>query len=539
MTHLILEDAATADVSLAQRNAELEARIEQLEEELSTYTSGAQAECTDPNVIAQEREEALRVVSMLLENVGVHFWNWPCIGSSPLEISGVAPRGDNPSPEDLEDPWHAYLHPEDVAHFKSRLNTILHQPGTFDIEVRAKVLGEAYRYYVCRGTSEFIGDEMLKATGTLIDIEDRRALELKLTAASDKLNLVISGVHSGVYDWPDTTQDYIRLDDSMVELLEYGLQEVRHSEQWWWSMVHPDDCAKLMEILQHSLTTGEDFDATFRMLFKHSGYRHIRSWAKVTLDPSPARRCRLTGMILDVDDAWLATAHLNDINRQLESFAYLVAHDLGASLRHILGFATLLGEDYGHLLDKSGAGFLERIVRSGNNAVNMIEDLQLYARTGTSPLKLEEVDLNALILEIQETLSLQAVAEHVTWEVELLPVVRADETQMRMLFQNLLSNAIKFTRGRPVACITISARAVNPVEVEVSVRDTGIGFEQKDHEYLLEPFRRGHTNEEFEGTGMGLANVARIVARHGGRIAATGVVGEGAEFRVVLTGGGS
>ena len=484
--------------------------------------------------LARARDEAVDKLRHVMENVGVHLWEWPSVGDSPLEISGIVNPAEEPAEENLDDPWHAYVHPDDHPRFLEALDVVLAEPGSFSIEVRARLAGEAYRWYVCRGASELRGGGKLRAAGTLFDIDDRRAAERQAEAARAKLSLVIEGARGGVFDWPDVEREYIRLDDSLIDLTGYDPDEVQHSLTWCMNAVHPDDRDRVSRSLQASIVHGEKYDSTFRFRFRDRGYRYVRSLAVVSTDAATESRQRLTGMILDVDERVRAEQRLAAANRQLDGFASLVAHDLKATLRHITSLADVLHEEYGACLDEIAHDYIGRIKGSGEVAAGIIRDLHAYAKTGTTPLYPAPIDLGLLVQEVRGSLSLDGAAEHVDWHIGALPTVQADPTQMRMLLQNLLANAIKFTRHSDEPRIWVEGTQLDDAEVELRVRDNGAGFAQRHHESIFEAFQRAHEPGDFEGSGIGLANVARIVARHGGRVRAVGSPGEGAEFVVVL-----
>lgn len=205
-----------------------------------------------------------------------------------------------------------------------------------------------------------------------------------------------------------------------------------------------------------------------------------------------------------------------------------------APLRHAASFSQVLREDYAAVLDDAGLGHLRAIERAVGQSTDMIRDLLAYARTGTTALQPEAIDLRALCGKLRAQLTAGGRAGHVRWHIGALPTVYADRTQMMMLFQNLLANAVKFTSGRPDAQVEVFAGEGTERECEVVVRDNGIGFAPEECDYIFGAFARSREASKFEGTSIDLANVARIVARHGGRITAYGAKGKGATFRVFL-----
>jgi PAS domain S-box-containing protein len=227
------------------------------------------------------------------------------------------------------------------------------------------------------------------------------------------------------------------------------------------------------------------------------------------------------------------TAQLQAVNRELESFTASVSHDLRAPARHIDGFASMLLQE-AKGLDEGVKGTLERIVRAARRMNRLIDDLLALARTGTKELSKTDVDMNALVAEVQEELAPQVGLRRIDWRIAAMPAAHGDASLLRVVMQNLLGNAIKYSSKRDDAVITVGARETASGRREFFVRDNGAGFDMAYAGKLFGVFSRLHSERDFEGTGVGLATVQRIVNRHGGRIQAMGSVGEGAEFSFTL-----
>ncbi|KFE63545.1 ATP-binding protein [Hyalangium minutum] len=227
------------------------------------------------------------------------------------------------------------------------------------------------------------------------------------------------------------------------------------------------------------------------------------------------------------------TRELEEANRELEAFSYSVSHDLRAPLRHITGFVQLLDKRARSVLDAKSQEFLKTIAEAAQRGGQLVDDLLDFSRMSRAEMRLASVSLGSLVEEVRRELLPDVEGRRVTWKVEALPAVHGDAALLRLVFRNLLSNAIKYTRTKPEAVIEIFAHAL-PEETEVVVRDNGVGFEMEFVGKLFGVFQRLHSVEEFEGTGIGLANVRRVVHRHGGRVWAEGVPGQGATFHFTL-----
>lgn len=228
------------------------------------------------------------------------------------------------------------------------------------------------------------------------------------------------------------------------------------------------------------------------------------------------------------------TLELENANRELEAFSYSVSHDLRTPLRHIVGFGDLLGKEAGAAgLSPKAQRYLGIITESASRMSQLIDDLLEFSRMGRQELRSVPVDLGALVGASWQALEPDRQGRQIEFVLPPLPTIHGDPTMLELVFTNLLSNAVKYTRTRAQARIEVAA-TVEDGEVTVTIRDNGVGFDPKYVDKLFGVFQRLHRADEFEGIGIGLANVRRIVGRHGGRVVASSVLGEGAAFSVTL-----
>ena len=227
------------------------------------------------------------------------------------------------------------------------------------------------------------------------------------------------------------------------------------------------------------------------------------------------------------------TAELSTANKELEAFAYSVSHDLRAPLRGIDGFGQLLLEQHSAALGEQGMGYLQRVRRGTQRMGMLIDDMLKLSRVSRAPLVRVNVDLSAMAREVAAELQRQAPARPVSWCLQPGVKVAADAGLMRILLDNLLGNAWKYTRDSATPVIEFAADHCDD-GVGFFVRDNGVGFDMAYAGKLFQAFQRLHAPKDFEGTGIGLATVARVVRRHGGRISAEAQPGQGATFRVWL-----
>ena len=224
---------------------------------------------------------------------------------------------------------------------------------------------------------------------------------------------------------------------------------------------------------------------------------------------------------------------LEEAHRELMSFSYSVSHDLRTPLRHVEGFAKMLEDNLGDDLDETGRRCLGVIRDAIGRMGRMLDDLVAFSRLVRQDMRPTDVDLGGLVAAIREGQAQACEGRNVTWEIHALPHVTGDEGMLRLALTNLIGNALKFTSKRPEARIEVGGE-IGQDGVRLYVRDNGAGFDGARAEGLFGVFKRMHRDEEFEGSGMGLAETRRIVLRHGGQIWAESAPDCGATFFIAL-----
>ncbi|MCK4307438.1 GHKL domain-containing protein, partial [candidate division WOR-3 bacterium] len=227
------------------------------------------------------------------------------------------------------------------------------------------------------------------------------------------------------------------------------------------------------------------------------------------------------------------TAQLQIANKELETFSYSVSHDLRAPLRAIDGFSKMIKEDYSNILDKQGQHYIQRIRSAAQNMGRLIDDLLSLSRIGRQSINKMSVNIETIAQEAYQFLHEEWKDRKVDFIVHQCPSVSADPNLMRITLVNLLSNALKFTRKQTTTKIEVGCKK-NDNQIVFFVKDNGVGFEMKYADKLFAPFQRLHRAEEYEGTGIGLATVRRIIRRHGGQIWVESKIGSGTTFYFTL-----
>jgi len=297
--------------------------------------------------------------------------------------------------------------------------------------------------------------------------------------------------------------------------------EVVHTVRWGGDPRHKEQA--------RTLTPRMSFEA-----WKQTVHQQSLPWQDVDRDSAMELRTAIVDIVLRKAEEM---AELNEqllrSNRELEAFSYSVSHDLRAPFRHIVGYSELLGASAGERLDATEQRFLATIVESAKSAGTLVDDLLSFSQMGRSTLGLIRMDMRALVEDVRDRLDMEYAGRQVQWRIAPLPQVEADPGMLRLVWQNLLSNAIKFTRDTPDTVIEIGCERQGEEHV-FHVRDNGCGFDPRYVDKLFGVFQRLHHVDEYEGTGIGLANVRRIVERHGGRTWAEGEPGRGATFYFTL-----
>ncbi|HTF57929.1 MAG TPA: ATP-binding protein [Planctomycetota bacterium] len=309
---------------------------------------------------------------------------------------------------------------------------------------------------------------------------------------------------------------------------------------------HPDDRQAIQDAMETSRARREPFSTDTRIIRPDGSIRHLHVQGKPVLDDA-GQVVRLVGTVQDIterkraDQAILTLnaelrARMDElamVNKELESFSYSVSHDLRAPLRAIDGFSRMLIEDFAERVDGEGRRYLEVIMENTRKMGQLIDDLLEFSKMGRKALLTTPLDMEGLVNQVCTETRTAHPDRALEMKVGSLPPSQGDPAMVKVVFANLVSNAVKYSRGRNPAVIEIGAR-VDAHETVYYVRDNGVGFEMQYAHKLFGVFQRLHPSHEFEGTGVGLALVQRIVQRHGGRAWAEGQVGVGATISFAL-----
>lgn len=349
---------------------------------------------------------------------------------------------------------------------------------------------------------------------------------------------------------PDGGFEY--LNRHWFEYTGLSLEDTRRDG--WQLVLHPDDRDRTIEVRTRAFQSGNRYEVAYRLKRRQHGvYRwHIGRaaplrndsgaivmWVGTSTDVDDAKRATedLKALNVDLEARVLdRTAELEAANQELESFSYSVSHDLRAPLRHVQGYVEMLtAETVGQLSEKS-LRYLKTITDATVEMGDLIDDLLAFSRTARIHMSEGRISLDNLVRETIRGLEMETRGRKITWNIAYLPLAIGDPSMLKQVFANLLGNAVKYTRDREQAEIEVGCAGEEDGRQVLFVRDNGAGFDMRYAHKLFGVFQRVHRADEFEGTGIGLATVRRIVNRHGGRTWAEGKVNEGATFYFTLKG---
>lgn len=269
-------------------------------------------------------------------------------------------------------------------------------------------------------------------------------------------------------------------------------------------------------------------------IWKETVRHRSLAWDRSEVEAVKELRNAIVGIVLHrAEELAALSEELRRSNKELEAFSYSVSHDLRAPFRHIVGYSELLKKQEASGLSEKGRRYVDTIIEAAYTAGTLVDDLLRFSQMGRTALKPRQIDVTALVNQIRQTLASEHGDRRIQWVIGDLAPVNADPVLIRLVFENLLDNAVKYSRTREKARIEVGS-ARKDGETIYFVRDNGVGFDMKYSDKLFGVFQRLHRMEEFEGTGIGLANVRRIVERHGGRTWAEGALDRGATFSIAL-----
>ena len=392
---------------------------------------------------------------------------------------------------------------------------------------------------------------LLLGFGAVIVRDQRTLARSQRALAHSEAGLKEAEQLAGLGSWNyDLDSGRLQWSDEVYRIFEVDPAQVQPSFERFLEWVHPDDRTLVQQTFESSVQERRPYNVVHRLLLPSGRVKYVRERGMTKYDGE--RPVRSLGTVLDITEVRAAQLALNQLNeeletrvaertreleqanRELEAFAYSVSHDLRTPLRSIHGFACVLEEDEVDRLSDAGRRHLRRIQDGSRRMGQLITDMLSLTHLKRARLHQEPVNLSELARSIKEDLQRSEPSRTVEWQIEDGLQAMADPGLMTVVLQNLLGNAWKYTGQTPQAKVSFTREGSAGGLTTFCVRDNGAGFDMAYAAQLFQPFRRLHAHHEFEGSGVGLASVRRVIRRHGGEVRGEGAVGLGAAFHFSL-----
>ncbi len=429
------------------------------------------------------------------------------------------------------------------------LQTAVHRGTAFELEVEESLAGG--NCFRITGEPVWSADgSVIEVQGAIQDITDTKRLRASLVESERALQALIANLNGIVYrcanapDWPLTF-----VSEGATALTGYSPELLLAQSPAFGQLIFPEDAVRIWSEVQSALALRSRYQLRYRIRTAQGQVKWVWEQGSGVFGPEN-ELSHLEGFITDITEAEQAkeevrrlnedleatirtrTAQLEAANADLKAFAYSLAHDLRAPITAVTGFGEALSER-AKGLDEASKKHLQRIVHNGHRMGELVDALLALARLSNAKLQRQSIDVSAMAGEVLAGLAEQEPGR--TCEIVVQPEMTAvgDPRLVRLLLENLLGNAWKFSRPRQVTSIRVRSEC-NEDETAFVVEDNGVGFDRQADTPLFQPFRRFHSQSEFEGTGMGLAIVHKIIRQHGGHVWAESVPGSGARFYFTL-----
>ncbi|MEH2164920.1 MAG: PAS domain S-box protein [Nostoc sp.] len=435
--------------------------------------------------------------------------------------------------------------PEDRLLVDAKFRTALINQEIWDFECRICCADGELRWIWARGHLYHNGQgEAVQMLGLLADISDRKLAEAALRESEARFRQMTDT--APVLVWMSATDKLCNyFNKPWLDFTGRTLEQ--EMGNGWTEGVYADDLQHCLDTYINAFDARQSFKMEYRLRRNDGEYR----WLLDTGVPRFASTGEFLGYIgssVDIHDRKVAetalqesneileqrvqerTIQLEIANKELESFSYSVSHDLRSPFRHIAGFVELLQKRHDSTtLDETSQRYLKIIAETAKQAGILIDELLTFSRMGRTEMRYINLNMEELVQEVKRDLVTETAGREINWHIESLPEVQGDPSMLRLVLRNLIDNAVKYTQNQNPAEITVGSTH-NENEVVFFVQDNGVGFNMQYVHKLFGVFQRLHSDPQFEGTGVGLANVQRIIHRHNGRVWAESIIDSGATF---------
>ena len=497
---------------------------------------------TDRKQTEQQLQNLTDRLTLAIKSAAIGIWEWDIAHNRfywddrIYELYGV----NSDQCPDIYLAWESRVHPSDLEFTKNEVYLALNGEKDYEPEYRILLPDGSIRYLKAYGLVQRNGEnEPKRMIGINFDITDRKQAEELLIKSDTHLKVAQRIGKVGSWEFEINTGK-LTWSDEIFHI--YGLEPSPEPPSYdeLKPYIHPEDWELVNQTVQNAISSAQSYDLEHRLLQPDGTLIYVRARGEMIYDIS-GQLTHIIGTAMDISDRKLAEAkilrtanQLANINRELESFSYSVSHDLRAPLRHMNGFVNALQQRlkaHEALQDPKVTHYLQVIEKSSQKMGHLIDGLLMLSRYGRRPLESRQISIRDLVDEAIEVIRTDPSHNPlVEFEIGDLPITVGDRTLLQQVFRNLLGNAVKFSRNQPQPYIKIDSLP----DQTIRIRDNGVGFQMEYADKLFGAFQRLHNDKEFEGTGIGLAIVQRIVQRHGGSIWAEGYPDQGATFFIKL-----
>lgn len=449
---------------------------------------------------------------------------WETAGYTPKEIKEMG-----------ENVVEKLVHPEDINTIMAHHEKLKSLNNDEEIQIEYRLRHKKTRKPVWILSTDKVNErnengEVLSILGVALVTTPTKKLAQQLKESEERYRLAIKGTKSGLWEWSDVSKEEAWFSSGLYEILGYTTDELAPLFSVLLNLVHPDQIKKFKKELEIYIENEKPFKIEVQLKTQKEGYKWFRVNGHAQYDEVKKNK-RVVGTILNINERKESERKMKELNIELERFAYLASHDLKEPLRTVTSFTKLFKLEYNNILDKNAMQYLEFIEKASARMITLTNDLLVYSQLDNKSLNFESINVNDLIDKILEDLTNIISNNNAEIQVKKLPNIVGDSLQIRLLFQNLISNSLKYKTDIPKIEIGFTDR---PSFIEFFVKDNGIGIPKKYQTKIFEVFKRLHSQSEYEGTGIGLANCKRIVDNHNGKIWVKSSENKGSTFFFTL-----